>query len=140
VARQRPRISTANIQPKFTTEDFVAGIRDFENRMADSFFFYLQDQFKKKQLSFEAIEKVHAAPGEVVDESKLFDSVKRSNNLVFIQDGKAIGELSYSDVFKILDRGQHDLGILPQPILKTAFDDFRPVYKLALKNFLLGKK
>lgn len=134
-------ISSSSIKPAFTAQDFVNGIADFENRMADSFFFYVRDQFKKKNVAFQAIEKKYGdGENDTINTEELINSFRKQDQVVFVQDGKAIGELTYSDVFRILERGQHDLGIKPQPVLQKVFDDFRPIYKTALKNFLLGKK
>jgi len=133
------KVTLPRIKPKFTTADFLKGVSLFEQRMAETFLTFVQDKFKKGEYSFTAIEKVYGN-GDTIDKEDLQRKVKRRGKVVFIENGIAIGELSYAEVFKILDHGRKDLGILPQPLIKQVFEDFRPEYKLNLKNFLLGKK
>lgn len=139
MAKRRIPLKGRGVKPRFTVKDFLSGISSFESRMASEFVSYVKTKLSKEEYSFDVIEKLYGNGDSVVTD-KMIRAIHHKDSLVFFEKGVALGEVTYAELFQMLEHGRKDLGILPQPIFRKAFEDFRPIYKQSLKNFLIGKK
>ena len=124
----------------FTVKDFKDGIKFFETNIAHNFVVYVQDAFREKKIDFTLIEQELLPGGKKIDQRKFAEGLTAEKGVVFVQDKQFIEQYTFREIMWILEKGRKDKQILPHPVLRQLFDEYRPIYKLALRNFLLGKK
>lgn len=130
----------SGFKPKFNAQDFVNGMGIFGNQMAKEFLVFVQDRIRNKHYDFSVVEQRLAIPEGSLKESDMAEHVTVKDHIVFIKAGKVVQEVTYRELFLMFEYGRKDKGILPDPVIRKAIDDFFPIYKLRLRNFLLGKK
>lgn len=78
--------------------------------------------------------------GIEISKNALLRSVERKEAIVTIQNSK-YKTIPYWEIWRYFEYGRMDQGILPDPVLKKVFIDFRPIYIESLKKELTkGRK
>lgn len=126
-------------KPKFTEKDFVRGADIFGKQTAEHFLEFLKLKYINKQYDFKAIEQMLHMEKEHISPAELVTHIDAKNHIVFIKEGNVIDQVTYKELFTILEFGRKDKGIMPSPVLRPAFDEYRPIYRERVRSFLLGK-
>ncbi len=124
-------------KPNFTSLEFKQGIEEFSHNIADDFIAFVNAEFSKGKVDLNSITNTLGV--KEIEPSKLLIALEQNDAVVMAIDRKVVEELTYKELIYILEHGRKDEGIPPQPVLKKAFEQFRPIYRQKLKDFLIGK-
>jgi hypothetical protein len=75
-----------------------------------------------------------------IEKERLFKALKRDKAIAFIVDEKPIGQVSTRDLFFMLEYGRKDEGLLPNSVLRKAFDSYKPIYRKTIRDELTKPK
>lgn len=123
-------------KPAFTVKDFTEGTKKFGESSALDFIEYCNALFKKKKLPYEKIEELF---GVQIDRESVYEALQGDKSVVIIKNGDVAENLSFKEFISVIEHGRKDKGIMPDPVVRFAFDSYKDRYKENLKKFLLGK-
>jgi hypothetical protein len=125
VASSHPKAKAPNV-----AKDFPKGMELFAESMAVYFVKYVTER----------VEEEYKIPllGITLSKGELLRSVEQKESVVTITNGR-IQDVKYREIWRYFEYGRMDKGVIPDPILKKIFLEFRPVYKEALKKHIKSK-
>jgi hypothetical protein len=123
--------------PKFTVKDFQNGVKGLSEQLAQDFVEHCNKIFKQKDFDFLAIEEEEKLPIHL-DKSVLYECLDIKGSVVFVKDGVIVSDFTYKELIHILDYGKKDKGVMPDPVMRLAFESFKPIYKQRVRKFITG--
>ena len=125
-------------KPAFTAKTFLKGVDYFKRDTALDFLNFVKHKIdNNNNYDFTIIEQ--QITHKRIDTKTLAESLITEDGVVFVKDGKFVDEITYGELVSILEYGRKDKGVMPQSIIRPAFEEYRPMYKDRLKRFLKGK-
>lgn len=129
---------TQNLKrPKFTSKDFLDGLSVFKRSVANEFLMFVKNKIENNHYDFSVV--VENITGSQITNSDLSQSLVSDSGYVFTKNGTFVNKISTNELIQIFEKGRTDKGILPQPVIRKAFEEFRPIYRERFNNFLKGK-
>lgn len=126
--------SIPRVKPKFNVSDFLQDIQLTSEEITHKFI-----DFVNKKYSSHNYEKISNFVGEAVNKEELIGAVHSNGHIVFIKSSTQIGSYTYEELAHIIEFGRKDKGLLPDPIIRTAFIEFKKEYRKSIKEMLVKK-
>ena len=130
-------IRKPKVNPKLTVKQFKIDMGVFAKLAAEEF---LARCIRKYEKADSIIQVTNQLLNTKVTTKDLEEQITVKDYLVFVKDGVIIDQITYKEFVSVMEYGRIDKGILPNPILRETFLDFKKDYKKAVANFLLGKR
>jgi hypothetical protein len=121
----------------FNEKHFVSGLNVFKEKTAEDFVKFVKDKIDNKKYNFKLIEQEIIRNPITKDDIK--DSFIAEKGVAFVKDGKFVKDFTYKELLTILEYGRKDKNIMPQSVIRIAFEEYRPIYRKRFMLFLKGK-
>lgn len=112
-------------------KDFPKGMEIFAESMAKKFVLYVAERIKHNyKIPMLGIE---------VTRGELLRSIEQEESIVTISGG-SVKEYKYHEIWRYFEYGRMDWGVIPDPIIKKIFIEFKEIYEQELTNHLAEKR